>query len=44
MGKLNNLNPYYYLEHLLGRMPYIADLEKKDMDAELDKLLSLSTS
>ena len=43
-AKLNDLNPYYYIEHLLERMPYIVDLklDKEDMDAELDKLLPWS--
>ena len=41
-AKLNGLNPYYYLEYLLERMPYILELEDKAKSDELEKILPWS--
>ena len=41
-AKLNNLNPYYYLEYLLERMPYIVELENDEKAAELEKVMPWS--
>ena len=43
-AKLNDLNPYYYLEYLLERMPYLVDLKEEDMDTALEELLPWSDS
>ena len=38
-AKLNGLNPYYYLEHLLTELPRLADKDGNIDTAALDPLL-----
>ncbi len=41
-AKLNHLNPYYYLMHLLEKIPYLINEEGKVKASELDPLLPWS--
>ena len=46
-AKLNGLNPYYYLDHLLSKMPELMASKGKDQEypdmKELEKLLPWSS-
>jgi len=46
-AKLNGLNPYYYLDHLLSKMPELMASKSKDQEypdmKELEKLLPWSS-